>query len=37
MKLTITRPILDCLADATDKPDWLIERLGELRNGGDGP
>jgi len=33
MKLTITRPMIDALEKATDKPDWLIERLEQLKAG----
>ena len=34
MKLTLTPPMLDALDRATDKPDWLIERLAQIRSGG---
>ncbi len=33
MKLTISQPILDALAAAADKPDWLITRIAELQQG----
>ena len=33
MKLTLTRAMVDALESATDKPDWLIERLAQLKAG----
>jgi len=33
MKLTLTPEMLDALDRAADKPDWLIQRLQELRAG----
>jgi hypothetical protein len=33
MKLTLTRPMIDALDRASDKPDWLIERLALLKGG----
>lgn len=33
MKLTLTPAMLDALDRATDKPDWLVERLDQLRAG----
>jgi hypothetical protein len=33
MKLTLTPEMLTALDRATDKPDWLIERLADLRSG----
>ena len=33
MKLTLTRAMVDALESATDKPDWLIERLALLKAG----
>jgi hypothetical protein len=34
MKLTLTPEMLAALERATDKPDWLIERLAAIRSGG---
>ncbi|MEP6571914.1 MAG: hypothetical protein ABJD11_04435 [Gemmatimonadota bacterium] len=31
MRLTLTRPMVDALDGASDKPDWLIERLARLK------
>ena len=31
MKLTVTRAMLQALEQATDKPDWLAQRLAALR------
>ena len=33
MKLTLSSSILDALELATDKPDWLSERLPMIRKG----
>jgi len=33
MDLTVTRAMIDALEQATDKPDWLIERLARLKAG----
>lgn len=33
MKITLTPDMLDALERASDKPDWLEERLRELRAG----
>ena len=33
MKLTLTPEIIAALDRATDKPDWLIERLTALKSG----
>ena len=33
MKLTLTPEMITALDRATDKPDWLIERLADLKNG----
>jgi hypothetical protein len=33
MKLTITREMLAALEQASDKPDWLTQRLATLRAG----
>jgi len=33
MKLTLSPAMLDSLDRATDKPDWLIARLAEIRAG----
>lgn len=34
MRLTLTEEMLAALERATDKPDWLISRVGEMRAGG---
>jgi len=34
MRLTITEAMLAALEKATDKPDWLITRIQEMRTGG---
>lgn len=34
MKLTLTPEMLAALDQATDKPDWLIERLASIKSGG---
>lgn len=34
MRLTITEAMLVALEAATDKPDWLISRVREMRAGG---
>lgn len=33
MKLTLTPEMVAALDRATDKPDWLIERLADLKSG----
>ncbi len=33
MKLTLTPEMISALDRATDKPDWLIERLAALKSG----
>jgi len=33
MKLTLTPEMFAALDRATDKPDWLIERLADLKSG----
>ena len=35
MKLTLSPDMLDALEKATDKPDWLIDRLALIRAGGE--
>ena len=34
MKLTLTREMLGALDKASDKPDWLIERLAAIKAAG---
>ncbi len=34
MRLTLTDAMLTALEQATDKPDWLIARVAEMRAGG---
>ncbi|MGE0351694.1 MAG: hypothetical protein AB7I33_08685 [Gemmatimonadales bacterium] len=33
MRLNLTRDILEALDRAADKPDWLTERLAQLKTG----
>jgi hypothetical protein len=35
MTLTLTREMIAALDKATDKPDWLMERLANLKAGGE--
>jgi len=35
MKLTLTPQMVESLERATDKPDWLIQRLAEIRATGE--
>ena len=35
MQITLTLPMLEALERATDKPDWLVERLARLRTEGE--
>jgi hypothetical protein len=35
MKITLTPDMLAALEAATDRPDWLTERIGQIRAGGE--
>jgi hypothetical protein len=35
MKLSLTPQMVESLERATDKPDWLIQRLAEIRAAGE--
>jgi hypothetical protein len=35
MKLTLTPQMVESLEQAADKPDWLIQRLAEIRAAGE--